>query len=180
MRIPALIAAAALLPTIGCLQETNYIDDTQTDSFFGGDAVELNDNVRDGIIDGRYGLDNSAVFDEAPVTSTNYYADGYGTESITLISERNGRMGMMIIDTYDGASLRTLPAGTYRSSSTMASQVSVLVCSNEFDAPADDANVVIEDQPDGTRTVTVEAITGADYGMDNSDNPARSDFTLTR
>ena len=177
MRIPALIAAALIPMSVGCLQQVDYVDDVETDFFGQADGYrDLSPSIRDGILSGKYG--EGVEFNDAEVTDASGYADSYSS-NITLITNRNGRMGMLIVDTYE-SSLLTLPAGTYRSSSTMDSQVSVFVCSDEFDAPADDADVVIEDAPDGTRNVTVEAVVNGQYGMDNSNNPAIGDFNLTR
>lgn len=182
MRIPALFAAAALIPlSVGCLQQVDYVEPSN-DSFFNagnGSYRDLAPNIRDGVLSGQFGP-NDRPFNNDAVTDVSGYSDDYGS-NVTLVSERNGRLGMLVINTSEG-NLQTLPAGTYRSSSTEYSQVSVMVCSQEFDAPANDADVVIADQPDGTRTITVEAVVNeqANYGMDNTNDPAVGDFTLVR
>jgi len=182
MRIPALFAAAALVPlSVGCLQQVDYVE-PESIGFFDNDSSyrDISPNIRDGVLSGQFGP-NDQPFNNDAATSVSGYTDDYGSSNVTVITERNGRMGMLIVDTYN-ASLLTLPAGTYRSSSTEASQVGVMVCSSDFDAPANDANVIIVDQPDGTRNVTVEAIVDEEvnYGMDNSDDPAIGEFTLVR
>lgn len=182
MRIPALFAAALVPLSVGCLQQVDYVE-PESIGFFGGDSgdyTDISSSIRDGVLSGRFGP-NDRRFDNEAATSVSGFTDSYGSSNVTLITDGGGRIGMLIIDTYD-ASLVTLPAGTYRSSSTQASQVSVMVCSADFDAPANDADVVIADQPDGTRTITVEAVVNeqATYGMDNSDDPAIADFTLVR
>ena len=178
MRIPALIAAALLPMSVGCLQQVDYIDDVNTDFFGSSEGYrDLQPNIRDGILSGKYG--EGVEFNEAEVTDASGYTDGYSS-NVTLITNRNNRMGMLIIDTYD-SSLLTLPAGTYTSDSSMDSKVTVFVCSTDFDAPADDATVTIEDAPDGTRNITVDAVVSGDYyGMDNRNNPAIADFNLSR
>jgi hypothetical protein len=75
-----------------------------------------------------------------------------------------------------------MPAGRYRSSSNgMDSDVYVSICATEYDAPANDAEVVIEDRPAGERVITVRATTDGAYdGVDNRSDPAIGEFTLRR
>ena len=180
MRLPALLATSALLAmSVGCIQSTDYVDQIDNGDFFaGGDvASDLNFDVRDARLSGRYGP--TETFSNADATASGY-DDGSST-NLVLETRRSGQLGMLIIDSWNG-SLRSLPAGTYTSSSTdMESDVYVSVCATEYDAPASDAEIIIEDRPDGARVVTVEATTDGEYdGVDNRDNPAIGQFTLVR
>lgn len=179
MRLPILFASSALLAlSVGCLQSVDYVDPVSDPfaSFDGGENYQdIGANVREARLSGQYGPQDT--FQNADATSSGY--DDGASSNLVLETSRNGRMGMMIIDTWQG-SLLTMPAGRYTSSSTTNDNaVNVTVCATEFDAPADDADIVIEDTPAG-RVVTVEAQTGADYGVDNSENPAIAQFTLVR
>ncbi len=185
MRIPALFAAALLPMTVGCLQEVDYVDDVNTGDLFGADYsrsdyADISSRIKDATISGQYGP-NETFADATPATELSGYADGTSS-NVTVISQRqNGTMGMLIVSTWD-SSLLTIPAGTYTSSSTSYdSPVSVTVCTNDFDAPADDAVVVIADDPTtNERTVTVEAVVNGEYGLDNRENPALGDFSISR
>jgi hypothetical protein len=183
MRIPALFAAALLPMSVGCLQEVDYVDPDTTDlfgnDFSRSDYADISSQLKDATISGQYGP-NETFADATPATELSGYADGTSS-NVTLIHQRdNGTMGMLIVSTWD-ANLLTIPAGTYTSSSTFSSPVSVTVCATEFDAPADDAVVVIADNPStNERTVTVQAVVSGDYGLDNSENPALGDFSIRR
>jgi hypothetical protein len=185
MRIPALFAAALLPMSVGCLQEVDYVDDTNATDLFGSDYsrsdyADITSQIKDATISGQYGP-NETFADGTPATQLSGYTDGTSS-NVTVISERsNGTMGMLIVTTWD-SSLLTIPAGTYTSSSmSYDSPVSVTVCATEFDAPADDAIVVIADDPStNERTVTVEAVVNGDYGLDNRENPALGDFSISR
>lgn len=184
MRIPALFAAALLPMSVGCLQEVDYVDDTIATDFFGSDSrsdyADISSQIKDATISGQYGP-NETFAEATPATQLSGYTDGVGS-NVTVISERpNGTMGMLIVSTWN-SSLLTIPAGTYTSSSdSYDSPVAVTVCATDFDAPADDAIVVIADDPTtNERTVTVEAVVSPDYGLDNSENPALGDFSISR
>lgn len=186
MRIPALFAAALLPMSVGCLQEVDYVDDTNTATdLFGSDYsrsdyADITSQLKDATISGQYGP-NETFADGTPATQLSGYSDGTSS-NVTVISERsNGTMGMLIVSTWN-ASLLTIPAGTYTSSSdSYDSPVAVTVCATEFDAPADDAIVVVADDPStNQRTVTVEAVVNGDYGLDNRENPALGDFSISR
>lgn len=179
MRLPALLATSALLAvSVGCLQSTDYVDQIDTD-FFAGDDMgnDLSFDVRDARLSGRYGP--TETFSNADANASGY-DDGSST-NLVLETRRGGQLGMLIIDSWNG-SLSSLPAGTYTSSSTdMESDVYVSVCATEYDAPASDAEIIIEDRPDGARVISVEASTDGAYdGVDNRDNPAVARFTLAR
>ncbi len=176
MRLPALLASsAALAITVGCAQSIDYVDPVNTDFFARPtDGADLGQNVRDARLSGQFGP--VETFDNAPATSSGY-DDGVST-NLVVETERNGQLGMLIIDSWNG-SLLTMPAGRYTSSSTdMNSDLYVNVCSTDFDAPASDAEVIIEDRPDGTRVVTVNAEVNGEYGVDNRQNPAIGSFTI--
>ncbi len=185
MRIPALFAAALLPMTVGCLQEVDYVDDVTSPDIFGNDYsrseyVDISNQINDATISGQYGP-NETFAEATPATELAGYAEPTSS-SVTVISQRaNGTMGMLIVNTWN-SSLLTIPAGTYVSSSAdMNAPVSVAVCATEFDAPADDAIVVIADDPvTNERTVTVEAVVNGDYGLDNRENPALGDFSISR
>lgn len=176
MRVSALLASSALLAmSVGCLQSVDYVDPVQTD-IFANDRGDLNFDVRDARLSGQYGA--TETFDNATATASGY--DDGSTTNLVLETRRGNDLGMLIIDTW-GSSLRTMPAGRYTSSSTtMDGEVAVSVCATDFDAPASDAELVIEDRPDGARVVTVEATVDGEYGVDNRENPAIAQFTVTR
>jgi hypothetical protein len=178
MRLPALLATSVLLAlSVGCLQSIDYVDQVDAGFFTGGIARDLNFDVRDARLSGRFGP--TETFSNADATASGY--DDDSSTNLVLETRRGGQLGMLIIDSWSG-SLRTMPAGRYTSSSTdMESEVYVSVCATEFDAPASDAEIVIEDRPDGARVVTVEATVDGEYdGVDNRDNPAIGRFTLVR
>ena len=177
MRLPILFASSALLAaSVGCLQSVDYVDPVSLPFDTSEGAVNSQDigpNVRQARLSGQYGPQDT--FQDADAIPSGY--DDGATSNVVLETSRNGRLGMMIVDSWRG-SLLTMPAGRYTSSSaSMDNAVNVTVCATDFDAPADDAAVVIEDTPAG-RVITVEAQTGGDY--DNSDNPALASFTLVR
>ena len=178
MRLPILFASSALLAaSVGCLQSVDYVDPIGLpfDTSEGENYQDIGPNVRQARLSGQYGPQDT--FQDA-AAATSGYDDG-ATSNVVLETSSNGRMGMMIIDSWQG-SLLTMPAGRYTSSSTsLDNAVNVTVCATDFDAPAEDAVVVIEDTPAG-RVITVEAQTSGDYGLDNSDNPALASFTLVR
>lgn len=175
MRLPALLASSALLAlSVGCLQSVDYVDPVQGDFF--ADRGDLNLDVRDASLSGRFGV--TETFQNADAVASGY-DDGAST-NLVLETRRGNELGMLIIDTW-GSSLRTMPAGRYTSSSTsMDGEVAVAVCATDFDAPASDAELVIEDRPDGARVVTVEATVDGEYGVDNRENPAIAQFTVSR
>ena len=187
MRIPALFAAALLPMSVGCLQEVDYVDvdDLESGDIFGNDYsrsdyVDISNQINDATISGQYGP-NETFAEATPATELAGYADSTSS-NVTVISQRaNGTMGMLIVNTLN-ASLLTIPAGTYVSSSAdPTAPVQVTVCATEFDAPADDAIVVIADDPTtNERTVTVEAVVDGEYGLDNRENPALGDFSISR
>ena len=179
MRLPILFASSALFAaSVGCLQSVDYVDpiglpfDTSEGTV---NSQDIGPNVRQARLSGQYGPQDT--FQDA-AAATSGYDDG-ATSNVVLETSSNGRMGMMIIDSWQG-SLLTMPAGSYQSSSTsLSNAVNVTICATDFDAPAEDAVVDIQDTPDG-RVITVEAQTSGDYGLDNSDNPALASFTVVR
>lgn len=179
MRLPILFASSALLAaSVGCMQSVDYVDPV-FEPFQGdegaGSSEDIGANVRQARLSGQYGPQDT--FQDADAMPSGY--DDGATTNLMLETSRNGRMGMMIIDSWQG-SLLTMPAGSYTSTSmSLNNAVNVTVCATDFDAPAEDAVVDIQDTPDG-RVITVEAQTGSDYGLDNSDNPALASFTLVR
>jgi hypothetical protein len=176
MRLPALLAtSAALAVSVGCAQSIDYVDPVNSDFFSRAEGgSDLGQNIRDARLSGQFGP--VETFDDAPATSSGY-DDGAST-NLVVETERNGRLGMLIIDSWNG-SLLNMPAGRYTSSSSdMNSDLYVNVCATDFDAPASDAEVIIEDRPDGTRVVTVEAEVDGEYGVDNRQNPAIASFNI--
>ncbi len=178
MRLPTLLASSLLALSVGCLQSTDYVDIADVNDAFLGEEFasdELGADVQNARLSGRYGP--TETFRNAEATASGY-DDGSST-NLVLETRRGNQMGMLIIDSWQG-SLRTMPPGRYRSSSTdMDSDVYVSICGTEYDAPASDAEIVIEDRPTGERVITVEATTDGEYdGVDNRSDPSIGEFTL--
>jgi len=183
MRIVGSLATASLLAiSVGCIQSIDYVDQVNTferfedEGDFDYEYVDISQQIRDPRLTGRFGP--SDTFQNASANASGY--DDGASSNVVLETSNNGRMGMLIIDTWQ-ASLSTMPAGTYRSrANSMDNAVNVTVCGSDYDAPADDATVIIEDAPNGDRIIQVRAETSSETGMDNSENPAIAQFTMAR
>jgi hypothetical protein len=182
MRIAGTLAATSLLAlTVGCLQSVDYVDDSiqgfevdRVDNY-GDEYVDIGSQIRDPRLSGQFGPGDT--FQNATANASGY-DDGYNS-NVMLETSQNGRLGMIILDTWQG-SLTTMPAGSYRSrANSMDNLVNATICGTAYDAPADDATIVIEDMPNGDRVIQVRAETSPDTGMDNRSNPAIAQFTIT-
>lgn len=122
------------------------------------------------ITSGRVRGDIGAVTNfDASTDYVDSYGDSYYT-SITLnATDAQGRVGMIILDV-SNMDLLNVPAGTYNYSAQNVdgSEIYVTGCSSSddsyYDAPAEEGTIVVQDNPDGTRDVEIDATLPNDQG----------------
>lgn len=151
----------------------DFNEDDEYEDTYGYDTLP--------ITSGRVSGDIGGVRDfDAPTDYVDAYSD-YGWTSITLsATDQEGRIGMLILEV--GAfSIADAPAGSYGTMNVdgIGEEIWVTGCSSStdtyYDAPADSGEIVISDNPDGTRDVNVEATLPDDYG---GASQAQARFTL--
>lgn len=191
-----LFASVLALAVSGCITQRDYAPNDERADFasnFGeNDDVDFNDDITAPqdedfygalpIVSGRVRGDIGNVTDfDAPTD----YVDSWGDEqwaSVTLnATDVDGRVGMIILDV-SNLNIMDGDAGTYRMGAMnvdgSGTEIYVTGCSSDvdsaYDAPAEDGTVILEDNPDGTRDVEIQATLPGDAG--NTQATAR--FTL--
>lgn len=182
-----LFASVLALAVSGCISEREYAPNDDRSDFatdFGDrDDVDWGDDVTEPqgeedfygtlpISSGRVRGDIGGVTNfDAPTD----YVDSWGDEqwaSVTLnATDAQGRIGMIILDV-GNLNIMDGPAGTYRMGAMnvdgTGTEIYVTGCSSDastaYDAPAEDGTVILEDNPDGTRNVEIQATLPSDYG----------------
>jgi hypothetical protein len=167
-----LVSAAALglvASSVGCLQERTYLDPRQ-DLGFGGDGglSASNMNLRDGRLRGDFGARRG--FDGAATDLQGSNDVDYRMTTVNVVREEAGRGAGMVILSTSGRTLDELPVGehafNYEDASLGANEeVFVNVCGGadagafDYDAPAREGTVTIEEDASGNRTVSIHTET---------------------
>lgn len=172
---------AGILASIGCVQDFTYVDPAQNIGFAGGSNMALRDGFLAGDFGARRGFDGEATRLEG--TSDRQYQN----TSVNVVREQRGVGAGMVIVAVSGTTLEALSVGEHRFSydeAELASEaIYVNVCGGDsasgfdYDQPAQNGTVTIEDAPNGLRTVDVhteaprlDPITGVETGeMEESD-----------
>lgn len=188
-----LFASGLALAASGCITERDYAPSGERADF----ATDFNDRDDVDVWDGTTGAEGE-YGGALPITSgrvrgyigtvTNFdaptdYVDSWGDgqwSSITLnATDAQGRVGMIILEVAN-MDIANAPAGTYEvgALNVDGGEVYVTGCSSDqdafYDAPAEQGTIVIEDNPQGTRDVEIQATLPGDVGS----TQAMAQFTL--
>jgi hypothetical protein len=188
-----LFASVLAVAVSGCISERDYAPNDERSDFttdFGDrNDVDWGDEVEPQPEEDFYGalpISNGRVQgDIGGVTNFDAptdYVDSWGDEqwaSVTLnATDEQGRVGMIILEV-GNMNIMDAPAGTYRASNVDGGgEIYVTGCSSDtdsfYDAPAEDGTIILEDNPDGTRDVEIQATLPGDAG----NTSASAQFTL--
>lgn len=167
--------AGLLAASVGCVQDFTYVDPAQNVGFSGGSNMALRDGFLAGDFGARRGFEGEATRLEG--TSDRQYQN----TSVNVVREQRGVGAGMVIVAISGTTLDALSAGEHRFSydeaALDAEAIYVNVCSGDsasgfdYDQPAQNGSLTIEDSPNGLRTVDVhteaprlDPVTGVETG----------------
>jgi len=152
---------AGLCLSVGCVQEFDYVDPTQNVDLGGGGS---NMALQDGFLAGDFGTRRGF---EGEATRLEGSSDReYRSTSVNVVREQRGLGAGMVILAVSGNTLDEMATGEHRFSYDEASfsdeTIYVNVCggdsssSFDYDQPARNGTVTVEEAPNGLRTVDIQ------------------------
>jgi len=169
--------AALVIASTGCLQERTYVDPTANLGFSPETASNM--TLRDGALRGDFGARRG--FDGVATNLQGSDDPQFRMTTVNIVREEAGRGAAMVIVSTSGRTLDELELGEhvfrYDETGLGDDEIFVNVCGGQdasafdYDAPAANGSLTIEDTPEGLRTVavhtetpTVDPATGAPTG----------------
>lgn len=177
------VCSVGLLSTVGCLQDRTYLDPQQNAGFNNTSASQM--SLRDGRLAGDFGGRRGFNGEASRLEGSNDPAYGMTTVNVVRSQEEVG--AAMVILSISGRSLDKFEVGEHsfhydESSLDTNEQVFVNVCGGaddtafDYDAPARDGTITIEDSPEGLRSVDIHTETPM---IDNNTGLETGDVELT-
>jgi hypothetical protein len=153
-----------LCGSVGCVQEYDYVDPTQNVDLGGGAS---NMALQDGFLAGDFGTRRG--FDGEATRLEGNSDREYRSTSVNVVREQRGLGAGMVILAVSGTTLDEMATGEHRFSYDEASfsdeAIYVNVCggdsssSFDYDQPARNGSVTIEEAPNGLRSVDIQTAT---------------------
>jgi hypothetical protein len=155
------------LLSAGCLQDKTYLDPDQNAGFNNTSASTM--QLRDGSLRGDFGGRRGFNGEATRLEGSNDPA--YGMTVVNVVREQQDTGAAMVILSISGKTLDQYEVGEHafhydESSLNTNEQVFANVCSSagssdsfDYDAPAQDGTITIEDSPEGLRNVQVHTET---------------------
>lgn len=152
---------AGLCLSVGCVQEFDYVDPTQNVDLGGGGS---NMALQDGFLAGDFGTRRGF---EGEATRLEGSSDRqYRSTSVNVVREQRGLGAGMVILAVSGTTIDEMAVGEHRFSYDEATysdeQIYANVCggdsssSFDYDQPARNGTLTIEEAPNGLRTVDIQ------------------------
>jgi hypothetical protein len=164
--LPALGLAVTGLLTTGCLQQRELMDPEANLGIEAGGPV-ANIALSDGLLAGDFGSRRGFDGDATEMNGSTDYE--FKTTNVVVTREENSRGAGMVILWTNGRTLEQLEVGRhdfeYDPQALEQDTVTANVCSGDsaasidYDQPADRGTLLVEDDPEGGRRITVETET---------------------